>query len=164
LDQFRFPWIDRGQFLERLMQVQEVVVGRVDKRQVVAERHPDRWAAYASTSTARPRSSCLESCVRRTTPISLDTLLGLGTVHRLQVGWTKRSARCGRRGRLLRRTLSSRDRVAGVAGELGPTLRALGRTTEAESLLNESHDIFHAAFGDAHPPTKQALARMHGDQ
>jgi tetratricopeptide (TPR) repeat protein len=92
----------------------------------------------------------------------LATLLGLGAIHRQQ-------ARLADAERVLRnaraialKNPAVKDRGAEVAGELGLTLRALGKPAEAEALLKESHDILQAAFGDAHPLTEQALARMRG--
>lgn len=40
------------------------------------------------------------------------------------------------------------------------TLRALEQMDEANALLQESHDVLQQAFGDAHPLTQQALARL----
>ncbi len=50
--------------------------------------------------------------------------------------------------------------AAAVAGELGLTLRGLEQTDESDALLRESHDVLHDAYGDAHPLTQQALARL----
>jgi tetratricopeptide (TPR) repeat protein len=89
-------------------------------------------------------------------------LTGLGEVYRLQ-GDPQKSERVLREAQdIMRRYPDIEDRAAAVAGELGLTLRALGRTTEADTLLKESYDTFRAAFGDAHPSTVQALARLQG--
>lgn len=89
-------------------------------------------------------------------------LISLGTVYRLD-GQLHESERVIREARaILHRNPSSKDRAADAAGELGLTLRALGRTTEAEALFEESYDTLQATFGEAHPLTKQALARVRG--
>jgi eukaryotic-like serine/threonine-protein kinase len=89
-------------------------------------------------------------------------LISLGIVHRLD-GQLQESERVIREARaILQKSPSSKDRAADAAGELGLTLRAQGRTAEADALLQESYDILQTAYGDAHPLTKQALARVGG--
>ena len=63
---------------------------------------------------------------------------------------------------LLQAPTASRDRAADAAGELGVTLRARGRTTDATPLLEESHQQYVAQYGEAHPLTQLALARLRG--
>ncbi len=97
-------------------------------------------------------------------PDLVGPLTGLGVVYRLQ-GDPQKSAQVLREAQdIMRRYPDIRDRAAAVAGELGVTLRALGRTNEADALLKESYDTFRAAFGDSYPLTVQALARMQGGQ
>lgn len=50
----------------------------------------------------------------------------------------------------------------GIAGELGLTLRALGRTDEANTLLRDAHAHLQRIYGDAHPSTRRALERVNG--
>ena len=61
---------------------------------------------------------------------------------------------------ILRKFPAQRDRTADMAGELGLTLRAMGRLAEASKLLQDSHDILQRAYGDQHPLAKQAKARL----
>jgi tetratricopeptide (TPR) repeat protein len=91
-------------------------------------------------------------------------LITLGIAHRLD-GQLQESERAIREARaILQKHPSSRDRGADAAGELGLTLRALGKTAESDALLKESYETLQTAFGDAHPLTKQALARVRGGQ
>ncbi len=91
-------------------------------------------------------------------------LISLGVLYRLE-GDLNESERVLREARaILQKNPSSKDRLADGVGELGLTLRAQGRATEADALLKESHDILQTAFGDAHPLTRQALARVRGAQ
>jgi serine/threonine protein kinase/tetratricopeptide (TPR) repeat protein len=86
-------------------------------------------------------------------------LIAMGTLHRLE-GNLPESERVIRQAReILRQSPASKDRDADAAGELGLTLRAAGRTVEADALFTESHAILEATYGDDHPSTKQALAR-----
>jgi hypothetical protein len=90
-------------------------------------------------------------------------LITLGVAHRLE-GDVHESERRIRQARaILAKHPASRDRDADAAGELGLTLRAMGRHAEAAAQLKESHAILQSAFGDEHPLTKQALERMRGD-
>ena len=50
----------------------------------------------------------------------------------------------------------------GALGELGLTLRALGRTDEARRMLQESHDIFVSYLPQGHPYIAMAQARLDG--
>jgi hypothetical protein len=87
-------------------------------------------------------------------------LIAMGTLHRLE-GKLPESERVIRQAReILRQGPASKDRDADAAGELGLTLRAAGRTVDAEALFKESHTILKATYGDDHPSTKQALARL----
>jgi serine/threonine protein kinase len=61
---------------------------------------------------------------------------------------------------LIRKFPAQRDRTADAAGELGLTLRAMGRTAEADGLLSESHAILQKAYGDDHPLVRQAKERL----
>jgi eukaryotic-like serine/threonine-protein kinase len=91
-------------------------------------------------------------------------LLGLGTASRLE-GQLRESERLLREARaLVQQNAALTERTADVAGELGLTLRALGDVSEADGLLKESHDLLHAAYGEAHPLTKRALARLRGSE
>ena len=97
-------------------------------------------------------------------PDLVGPLTGLGVVYRLQ-GDPQKSEQVLREAQdIMRRYPDIKDRAAAVAGELGVTLRTLGRTNEADALLKESYDTFRAAFGDTYPLTVQALARLQGGQ
>jgi hypothetical protein len=63
---------------------------------------------------------------------------------------------------LTRQHPSFTERSGDIAVELGLTLRALGRRAEATAALTEAHRTFQAAWGDAHPSTRQALALLGG--
>jgi tetratricopeptide (TPR) repeat protein len=89
-------------------------------------------------------------------------MIGVGAAHRLQ-GNLNESERWLRQAEtILRKFPAQRDRTADMAGELGLTLREMGRAAEADQLLKESHDILQKAYGDAHPLTRQAKERMAG--
>lgn len=83
--------------------------------------------------------------------------------YRLQ-GRLRESERYLREARASVAATSMLSVMAGIAGELGMTLRASGRTTEAAALLEESHLGFKALLGDAHPFTVRALARLRGGE
>ncbi len=91
------------------------------------------------------------------------TRLGLGMAYRLQ-GRLRESERYLREARASVAATSMLSVMASIAGELGMTLRASGRTTEANALLNESYTSFKTRLGDAHPYTIQALARLRGGE
>jgi serine/threonine protein kinase len=87
-------------------------------------------------------------------------LITLGIVHRLD-GKLEESERVIREARaILAKHPSSRDRDADAAGELGLTLAAAGRRAEADALLQESHALLQRLYGEAHPLTQQARARL----
>ena len=87
-------------------------------------------------------------------------LIGIGVAHRA-LGNLPESERSLRQAEAIIRTFpAQRDRIADMAGELGLTLRAIGRAAEADQLLRESHDILQKAYGDGHPLTKQARERL----
>jgi tetratricopeptide (TPR) repeat protein len=88
--------------------------------------------------------------------------LGLGAVYRMQ-GHLRDSERILRDARaVMLANPGNKSMSAGTAGELGLTVRALGRRAEAQALLAESHAGFKAVLGDAHPYTRRALARLQG--
>ena len=110
--------------------------------------------AYAGYARIRPAGH----------PELATPLIALGIAHRLD-GQLQESSRVIREARaILQRHPSGRDRAADAAGELGLTLRALGNAAEADLLLRESHSLYQAAYGDAHPLTAQALARVQGGE
>jgi eukaryotic-like serine/threonine-protein kinase len=87
-------------------------------------------------------------------------LIGLGELYRLE-GDVSASERALREARgILQRNPASRDRGADAAGQLGLTLRTAGKTAEARTLLAESYETLRTAYGDGHPLTKDALARL----
>jgi eukaryotic-like serine/threonine-protein kinase len=87
-------------------------------------------------------------------------LITLGIAHRLD-GKLEESESVIREARaILAKYPSSRDRDADAAGELGLTLRAAGRHAEAETLLKESYALLQELYGEAHPLTQQARARV----
>lgn len=87
-------------------------------------------------------------------------LIGLGAAERV-LGNLRESERKLREAEaVIRKYPAQRDRIADMAGELGLTLRALGKTEDAQRLLQESHDTLQKAYGDAHPLTRQAKARL----
>lgn len=89
-------------------------------------------------------------------------LITVGILHRAE-GRLPESERVLREARaILLRHPASRDRGADAAGELGLTLRAMGRNSEADALLRESHDTLREAFGEEHPLTRQASERLTG--
>jgi tetratricopeptide (TPR) repeat protein len=87
-------------------------------------------------------------------------MIGLGAANRLQ-GHLKESEQWLRQAEaILRKFPAQRDRTADMAGELGLTLREMGRVAEADQFLKEGHDILQRAYGDSHPLTRQARERM----
>jgi tetratricopeptide (TPR) repeat protein len=87
-------------------------------------------------------------------------LITLGIAHRLD-NELEESERVIREARaILAKHPSSRDRDADAAGELGLTLNAAGRHAEADTLLKESHTLFLQLYGETHPLTQQARARL----
>jgi tetratricopeptide (TPR) repeat protein len=86
-------------------------------------------------------------------------MIGLGAAHRVLGKLTESEQWLRQAEAILRKFPAQRDRTADMAGELGLTLRAMGRDAEADQLLQESHDILQRAYGDAHPLTRQAKER-----
>jgi tetratricopeptide (TPR) repeat protein len=87
-------------------------------------------------------------------------LIGIGAAYR-ELGKLRESERILREAEtIIRKFPAQRDRTADMAGELGLTLRAMGRKADGDLLIKESHDILQRAYGDDHPLTKQAKARI----
>ena len=86
-------------------------------------------------------------------------LVGLGAARRLQGRLAEAEHTLRAAETILRRNPAQRDRTADMAGELGLTLRQIGRLEEAQRYLDESYQILQSTYGDAHPLTRQALAR-----
>ncbi|MEP7119040.1 MAG: serine/threonine-protein kinase [Acidobacteriota bacterium] len=90
-------------------------------------------------------------------------LIGLGSAYR-QLGNLQESARVLREARdLVQKNSDLKERAADISGELGLTLRVMKRASEASALLKESHDTYLAIFGEGHPSTVRALARLSTD-
>ena len=87
-------------------------------------------------------------------------LIGIGSALRLQGKLAESDARLREALAILRKNPAQRDRTADAAAEHGLTLRAMGRSAEAAVLLQESYDILLKAYGDRHPLTRQARARL----
>jgi hypothetical protein len=87
-------------------------------------------------------------------------MIGLGAAYRLQGKLAESEQWLRQAEAILRKFPAQRDRMADMAGELALTLRAMGRNAEADTLIQESHDILQRAYGDAHPLTKQAKQRI----
>jgi len=87
-------------------------------------------------------------------------LIGIGSALRLQGKLAESDARLREALAILRKNPAQRDRTADALGEHGLTLRAMGRDAEATVLLQESYDILKKAYGDEHPLTRQAKARL----
>ena len=90
----------------------------------------------------------------------IGTQLGLGAAYRMQ-------GRLADSERILREALAASAKGTiqlrpGALGELGLTLRALGRTDEARRMLQESHDIFVSYLPPGHPYIAMAQARLDG--
>lgn len=92
-----------------------------------------------------------------------SSIIGLGVVARLE-------GKLAESERLLRQALattSSRPalnaRTADTTGELGLTLRAAGKSKEAAAMLEQSLTLYRGAYGDDHPWTRRAMARVQGD-
>jgi serine/threonine-protein kinase len=88
------------------------------------------------------------------------SMIGLGAAYRLQGKLAESEQWLRQAEAILRKFPAQRDRMADMAGELALTLRAMGRNAEADTLIQESHDILQRAYGDAHPLTKQAKQRI----
>ena len=89
-------------------------------------------------------------------------LIGLGAALRLKGKLAESDARLREAEAILRKNPAQRDRLADATGEHGLTLRMMGRLAEAHALIQESHDILQRAYGDQHPLTRQAKARLSG--
>ncbi len=88
--------------------------------------------------------------------------LGLGHVYRRR-GQLPAAERVLREARTLAASNPGLTALAAdVAGELGLTLRARGAGAEAEALMVQSYEALQRSFGDAHPQTRRALARLGG--
>jgi eukaryotic-like serine/threonine-protein kinase len=87
-------------------------------------------------------------------------LIGLGVAHRLLGDLPESERKLREAEAIIRKLPAQRDRIADMAGELGLTLRAMGKTDDAQRLLRESHDILQQAYGNTHPLTRQAKARI----
>ena len=87
-------------------------------------------------------------------------LVPIGALERAE-GRLQESERVLREARkILLENPAQKDSSAGAAGELGLTLRALGRTAEADALLKESYDQYRELFGESHPLTRLARSRL----
>lgn len=125
-----------------------VAAGRLEQGRTVLRQ------AFASISKMRPAGH-----------IDLvASLIGLGSVDRLQ-GRLNESEQLLRQARaIVVQHPAYTEHTAAAAAELGLTLGALGKTSEAFELLKESHAVLRAAYGDEHPLTQQALARLQGSE
>jgi len=89
-------------------------------------------------------------------------LVPVGVLERAD-GRLQESERVLREAReILLKNPTQKDLNAAAAGELGLTLRALGKSAEADVLLKESYDRYREVFGDTHPLTKLAQSRLSG--
>jgi tetratricopeptide (TPR) repeat protein len=87
-------------------------------------------------------------------------LIGLGAALR-GLGRLAESERALREAEVILRNFPAlKDRTADMAGELGLTLRAMGRDAEATVLFRQSFETLLALFGPAHPLTVQAKERL----
>jgi serine/threonine-protein kinase len=87
-------------------------------------------------------------------------LIGLGSALRLQGRLGESLARLQDAEAILRKFPAQRDRLADCLGERGLTLRAMGNVIDAAPVFEESHAILRKAYGDQHPLTRQAAARL----
>ena len=87
-------------------------------------------------------------------------LIGLGAAYRVlgQLDESERKLRDAEA--IIRKFPAQRDRIADMAGELGLTLRAMGKAADADRYLKESHEILLKAYGEGHPLVRQARERM----
>lgn len=88
------------------------------------------------------------------------TQMGLGAAYRRQ-GRLEESERILREAQAAVAKAPQQIR-AGVLGELGLTLRALGRADESQALLQESRDIFTSYLPAGHPYLAMAQSRLEG--
>ena len=95
-------------------------------------------------------------------PDFANVWLGLGTVYRRRGRLDSAEEVLRRADTLLRSHPGIRHTAAHVSGELGLTLRAAGRASEADSLLATSLATYRELLGDGHPFTVKALSRVNG--
>ena len=87
-------------------------------------------------------------------------LVPVGALERAE-GRLQESERVLREARkILLKNPTQKDLNAWAAGERGLTLRALGKSAEADALLKESYDRYRELFGESHPLTKLAQSRL----
>jgi len=92
----------------------------------------------------------------------LGPMVGLGAAYRL-TGDLRASEAILREARaIILANPGVRNSMPGIAGELGLTLRAMGRTDEATTLLRDAHEHLQQIYGDDHPSTRRALDRLNG--
>ncbi len=109
-------------------------------------------AVYTALRAARPAGSV----------DLLGPQVGLGAAHRL-AGDLKASEAVLREARaIILANPGMQNSMPGIAGELGLTLQAMGRRAEADALLRDAHSHLQRIYGDEHPSTKRALARVQG--
>lgn len=121
-----------------------VAVGDGRRGLVVAE---DAYAAYRAIRTPGHFELALP-------------LIGLGSALRLQGRLDESLARLQEAEAILRKLPAQRDRLADCLAERGLTLLALGNARAAAPVLQESHAVLRKAYGDEHPLTRQAAARL----
>ena len=161
----------RGDYVEAERLTRQAVEGSLRMRPPDHPLQPNFkiwWgrALLASGQVDRGRAVVLEAVAgyrKMRPPDHLEMalpLITLGIVHRLD-GKLEESERVIREARaILAKHPSSRDRDADAAGELGLTLNAAGRHAEADVLQAESHAILQRLYGETHPLTQQARARL----
>ena len=88
------------------------------------------------------------------------TQMGLGAAYRRQ-GRLEVSERVLREAQAALASAPQQVK-AGVLGELGLTLRALGQAAEAQAMLQQSHDIFVSYLPPSQPYVRLAPARLEG--
>jgi serine/threonine protein kinase len=88
--------------------------------------------------------------------------LALGTVYRRQGTLGKAESTLRAALAVLQPFPNIRHTRAHVLGELGLTLRALGREAEGGPMLADSHATYRDLLGDTHPFTVTARARLDG--
>ena len=156
---------------ERLAGEAVAVAGRVYPPEF--PHHPSlktSWgrALVAVGQVERGRDVLLDaySSFRRLRPAGhvdlLGPLVGLGAAHR-RVGDLVASERVLEEARaIIRANPGVANSMPGIAGELGLTWRAMGRAAAAQAILEEAHAHLLRLYGESHPSTKRALARVNG--